>query len=97
MLHCGFIGIPLEIVNIPIGLITNCFSPGSVCLLWKRKINSRLNFGPHVESLPVSSHKVNEAVRMSRCWDSVEHMKRWSPEGEVRLTKGTKSSIASTF
>lgn len=28
MLHCGFIGIPLETVNIPIGLITNCFPPG---------------------------------------------------------------------
>lgn len=28
MLRCGFIGIPLETVNIPIGLITNCFPPG---------------------------------------------------------------------
>lgn len=41
--------------------------PESVCCLWKRKINSRLNFGPHVERLPVGSHKEAEAVSMSRC------------------------------
>lgn len=40
MLHCGFIGIPLETVNIPIGLITNCFPPGLSGFCEKRTINS---------------------------------------------------------
>lgn len=64
-------------------------SPRSVCCLWKRKINSRLNFGPHVEGLPVSSHKETEAVSMSRCWTD-EKVPVWR-RGRI------KSSITSAF
>lgn len=50
--------------------------PRSVWLLWKKGRLTVLNFGPHVESLPVSSYKENEReVPGER-----EHMKRWSSE-----------------
>lgn len=80
----GLWGIPLETVNIPIGLITNCFSPGSVCFLSKRKINSRLNFGPHVRETWLSS-LVKRVGSWAGAGVGVEHMERWSSGGRGHI------------